>query len=157
MDIRNTEKAFHWIVGLLKKHNIPFQVSGGFAARVYGVNRELNDIDIGIPDESFEEIYTEVKDYVRYGPEHFVDEQWDLKLMSLKYEGQKIDIAGRNEIKFFDKESQSWVPGHRDLLNSEMIEVFGVLVPVIPKEALIAYKKKIGREVDIEDIKQLER
>lgn len=157
MDTRNTEKAFHWIVGLLKKHNIPFQISGGFAARVYGVNRELADIDIGIPDDRFEDILEEVKTYLIYGPEHYLDDEWDLKLMTLRYEGQKIDIAGRDNIKIFDKQQNEWVPAHRDLTISEDMEVYGVIVPVIPKEALIAYKKKIGREVDIEDIKQLEK
>jgi hypothetical protein len=153
---RDTEKAFRWIVGLLKKYNIPFQISGGFAARVYGVDRELNDIDIGIPDDRFGELYFDVKDYLRYGPAHYVDEQWDLKLMSLNYFGQKIDIAGRTEIKFFDKESQSWVFGHRDLIKSEMKEVYGMMVPIIPQDALIGYKKKLLREVDIADIKALE-
>lgn len=154
---RNTEKAFKWIVGLLQKHNIPFQISGGFAARVYGVDRELHDIDIGIPDDRCEELYPEVKEYVRYGPAHYSDEQWDLTLMSLKYEGQKIDLAGRTNITFFDKEIQSWIPGHRDLLKSEMKELFGIVVPIIPKDALIAYKKKLGREVDRMDVESLER
>lgn len=153
---RNTEKAFQWIVGLLQKHTIPFQISGGFAARLYGVDRELNDIDIGIPDDRFEELYPEVKEYLRYGPAHYLDEQWDLKLMSLKYQGQKIDIAGRTGIKFFDKDKQIWIPGHRDLTKSEMKEVFGIIVPVIPKELLIAYKKRLLRDVDIADIKALE-
>jgi hypothetical protein len=155
--IKNTEKAFTWIVGLLQKHSIPFQISGGFAARVYGVERELNDIDIGIPDDRFADLYPEVRDYLRYGPAHYTDEQWDLQLMSLKYEGQKIDIAGRTTITFYDKDTQSWIPGHRDLQVCEMREVFGILVPIIPKDALIAYKTKLGREVDVFDVAQLIR
>jgi hypothetical protein len=152
---RNTEGAFKWIVELLEKYSIPFQVSGGFAARVYGVDRELADIDIGIPDSRFEELLPEVKDYLIYGPDHYVDEQWDLKLMTLKYEGQEIDIAGRDNIKFFDKENDIWIPGHRELTISEPREVYGIVVPLIPKEALIAYKSKLAREVDLEDIRQL--
>jgi hypothetical protein len=152
----NTEKALKWIVGLLQKYSIPFQIGGGFAVRLYGSRRELNDIDIGIPDDRFEHLLPEIKKYVTYGPAHFADDRWDLKLMSLKYEGQKIDIAGRNEIQFFDKESNSWVPGHRDLTNSVFKEAYGIIVPVIPKDALIAYKKKLAREVDMEDVKFLE-
>ena len=156
MEEKNTEAAFKWIVGLLQKHSIPFQISGGFAARLYGSQRELNDIDIGIPDGKFEEIFADVNGYITYGPAHYVDKQWDLMLMSLEYQGQKIDIAGRDAIKFFDEKSNMWVPGHRDLTTSEMKEVFGLTVPVIPKEALIAYKKKLMREVDVQDIKALE-
>lgn len=153
---RNAEKAFQWIVGLLKKHNIPFQISGGFAARLYGSMRDLADIDIGIPDDCFDDLYSDVKEYVIYGPEHYLDDEWDLKLMTLKYENQKIDLAGRDNIKIFDKSQGIWIPAHRDLTISENKEVYGITVPVIPKEALIAYKKKIMRDVDIEDIKNLE-
>lgn len=35
---KNTEAAFKWIVVLLKKHSIPFQISGGFASRFEMVN-----------------------------------------------------------------------------------------------------------------------
>lgn len=153
---RNTKGAFKWIVELLHEHSIPFQISGGFAARLYGSTRELADTDIGIPDDRFEELLPEVKKYIIYGPEHYLDDEWDLKLMTLKYENQKIDIAGRDEIKIFDKTNKVWVPAHRDLTVSEGREVYGIMVPVIPKEALIAYKKKIMREVDILDVQALE-
>jgi hypothetical protein len=153
---RNTEAAFKWIVGLLQKHSIPFQISGGFAARLYGSKRELADIDIGIPDDRFEELYPDIKQYLIYGPERYLDDEWDLKLMTLKYENQKIDIAGRDEIKIFDKTNKVWVPAHRDLTVSEDREVYGIIVPIIPKEALIAYKKKIMREVDVLDVQALE-
>ncbi len=154
--MKNTEKAFKWIVNILNKNNIPYQISGGFAARLYGSNRELADIDIGIPDEGFNIIYSEVKDYIIYGPKHYLDDEWDLKLMTLKYENQKIDLAGRDSIKIFDKLNKKWIPAHRDMTLSENKEVYGIIVPVIPKASLIAYKKKIMRKVDIEDIKNLE-
>lgn len=153
---RDTEKAFHWIIGLLEKNHIPFQISGGFAARVYGVIRELADIDIGIPDADFDSIISDVTPYLVHGPEHYVDEEWDLKLMTLCYEGQTIDIAGRDTIKIFDKGNKKWVPAHRDLTISESKEVYGRMVPLIPKDRLIAYKKKINRDVDKEDVRQLE-
>lgn len=152
---KNTEKAFHWIIGIFKRYNVPFQISGGFAAKIYGVDRDLNDIDIGIPNKFFDVILPEVKEYVTHGPEQYKDDQWDLLLMSLKYEGQKIDIAGRDTISFFDKESDSWVPGHRDLIENETREIYGVKVPLIPVKSLIAYKTKLGRNVDVEDVRQL--
>jgi hypothetical protein len=153
---RNTESAFKWIVGLLHKNTIPFQISGGFAARLYGSTRELADIDIGIPDNRFEELCLDVKKHIIYGPEHYLDDEWDLKLMTLEYENQKIDIAGRDEIKIFDKSKRVWVPAHRDLTISVDKEVYGMRVPVIPKKSLITYKKKIMRDVDRLDIQAIE-
>ncbi|MFZ3016050.1 MAG: hypothetical protein WA101_03610, partial [Minisyncoccia bacterium] len=74
--MKNTEKAFLWIVNILNNKNIPFQISGGFAAKIYGSPRELNDIDIDIPDENFPDIYDGVKQYAIYGPEHYKDAKW---------------------------------------------------------------------------------
>ncbi len=155
MEERNTEEALRWIVGLLNTHSIPFQISGGFAARLYGSSRELADIDIGIPDDRFEELYPEVKEYITFGPVRYLDEEWDLKLMTLKYKNQEIDIAGEDDIKIFDKANNVWVSARRDLSISEQIEVFGLTVPVIPKADLVAYKKKLMREVDQADLRAL--
>jgi len=153
---KNTEAAFKWIVGILQKHSIPFQISGGFAAKLYGVDRDINDIDFGIPDIEFEKILPEIREYLIYGPQHYQDGVWDLQLMTLRYENQKIDIAGRDGIQFFDKTTNMWVSGHRDLTRCEYKSVYGISVPVIPKDSLIAYKKKIMREVDKFDIEALE-
>lgn len=151
----NTEEAFRWIVGLFQKHSIPFQISGGFAARLYGSNREPNDIDIGVPDDCLEKLYPDVKEYVVFGPARHTSKTWDLKLLALSYKNQKIDIAGRDTIRFFDGEE--WVSAHRDLTENTLMEVYGLKVPVIPKDRLIAYKKKLGREVDMHDVDALEK
>lgn len=155
MKDRDTKDAFQWIVGLLHKHSIPFQISGGFAARLYGSERELADIDIGIPDDRFAELYPEVKEYITFGPARYLDEEWDLELMTLKYKNQEIDLAGEDGSKIFDKENKVWISARRDLSKSEHIEVYDLIVPVISKVDLIAYKKKLMREVDQADIKAL--
>jgi hypothetical protein len=152
MEKRNTKEAFCWIVGLLNKHQIPFQISGGFAARLYGSQRELADIDIGIQDGRFDDLYPDVKEYVIFGPARYLDNEWDLKLMTLKYEGQEIDIAGEDDIKIFDKENKSWISGGEDISLAQKQKIYGLSVPVIPKKALIAYKRKIMREVDRLDL-----
>ncbi len=156
MEQRDSGGAFKWIVEILNRHNIPFQISGGFAARLYGSTRELADIDIGVPDDAIDTILNEVSLYIISGPKHYVDDEWDLKLITLKYKNQEIDICGRDSIKIFDKENKIWIPAHRDMTVSEDRIVYGMTVPVIPKQALINYKKKINREVDILDVKAME-
>lgn len=156
MKERNTEKAFQWIVGLLQKHNIPFQIKGGLASRLYGVDRELADIDISIPEDRFDELLPGIKDFIKSGPEQYLDEEWDIKLITLKYEGQYIDIAGAYEKKNFDKVNQKWVSTPSDFTTSVYMDVYGLKVPVIAKGDLMAYKKLILRDVDIIDIKALE-
>ena len=52
--MRNAKTAFLWIIRILKKHRVPYQVTGGLAAKIYGAKRKLNDIDIDISKKDFE-------------------------------------------------------------------------------------------------------
>jgi hypothetical protein len=80
----NTIEALRWVVDILKNNNVSFQLTGGFAAKLYGSTRELADIDIDIEENGFEKIFDEVKDYIIYGPKQYKDDNWDLMLMTLK-------------------------------------------------------------------------
>lgn len=152
--MRNTEAAFHWITNILERHKISYKISGGFAARVYGVIRELADIDIEVKDADIRRIVEEVQPYIIFGPGRYTDENWNLELMTLKYEGQEIDIAGV-EAKIFNHKTKQWEPCSGSLQSVEMREVFGKEVPIESRSSLIAYKTKLGRDVDVEDVKQL--
>ena len=155
--MKNTEGALRWIVEILKKHNIPFQIGGGFAAHVYGSNREIADIDVAIPEEEFNTIFPEIKEYITFGPEHYVDGDWDLQLMTVLYQGQEIDFAGAYQKKFFNHTKQEWTEFPSDFSTSEYREIYGMKIPLMAKEKLIGYKKMLSREVDIEDLKTLDR
>ena len=152
--MKNTEKAFIWITDILEKKGIEYKISGGFAARVYGVSRELADIDIEVKDDDIKIIREQVKPYIMYGPKRYVDDDWDLNLMTLNYEGQEIDIAGIGA-KIFNKKTKQWEDLSSSLDTVEIKEVFGKMVPVESLESLINYKTKLSREVDINDLRQL--
>lgn len=156
MPERNTEAALRWIIGLLQQKQIPHQISGGFAAKLYGSPRELADIDIDIPEHRMEELLPEVRSYLTFGPAQYTDDEWDLKLMTLTYEGQVIDIAGAHKAKIYDKAQGVWVAHVVDFMKNVPHEVYGLIVPVVPKADLIAYKKQIAREVDLIDVAALE-
>jgi hypothetical protein len=81
--MKNSEKAFKWIIDILEKNKIPFQVSGGLAARAYGSDRELADIDIEVSDDNVRDLVPEVKEYITFGPGFYKDDNWDLLLMTL--------------------------------------------------------------------------
>lgn len=151
--MKNTEGALIWIVNILDSKKVQFQVTGGFAAKLYGSPRELADIDIDINDDDFEKIIDEVRPYIIFGPEQFKDENWDLRLMTLEYEGQVVDICG--EATIFDKNNKEWILIKTDFSNCNYINIYSLDVPVISKESLVNYKNKLLRDVDVEDIKAL--
>jgi predicted nucleotidyltransferase len=136
-----TKNALLWITEILNRHNIPFQICGGLAAKLYGSPRPLNDIDI-----------EEVKEYIIFGPEQYLDEKWDLWLMTLNYFGQEIDIGGAIHLKIFDSQHDVWVPFPVDFAKVAWVPVAGIKVPVITKEDLIIYKSLLDgdhQQVDI--------
>lgn len=144
-----------WITGILKKHQIPFQITGGLAARHYGATRPIVDIDIDIPNDKYEAITHEVSSFITYGPAHFKSDQWDLLLMTLKYKGQEIDLSGIYQAKIYNNETASWMELNTDLSFAIMADVFGLQLPVIPKHHLISYKKILSRPEDILDINEM--
>jgi hypothetical protein len=154
---KDTETALRWIVNILQKHNIPFQIGGGFAARLYGVERELADIDIAIPTDKLNELLPEVKDYITYDLRHYLDEKWDCTGMTVKYEGQEIDFVGAQGKKIFDKINKKWIALENDFSNNEYKEIYGIKIPIMPKEKLIAYKSILKRDVDLIDLEELKK
>jgi hypothetical protein len=151
--MKNTENAFKWIIGLLQKNKIPYQLSGGFAARIYGSNRPLYDIDIEIPDKYFDKLLPYVKDYLVYGPQRYLDETFDLLLMTLKYQGQKIDISGCETDRLFNYQTKQWEFCDTKINDVVEKELYGLTVPVIKLQDLVTYKEKIRRPTDLEDVK----
>lgn len=152
---KKTREAFKWIIGILKQHKIPFYISGGFAANIYGSKRPLADIDIEVPDNKIKIIEDIAKKFIIYGPKRYKDRQFDLLLMTLKYKGQEIDICGKNSEKIFNKKTGRWEKESIDLSKATRKKVYGQIVPVIPLKDLIQYKKNIARRVDIKDVNAL--
>ena len=152
---RRTKATFAWIVAILRKEKIPFMISGGLAARSYGVKRPLNDIDIEIPDDAMKRLLPHIRSYIVYGPARYHDESFDLLLVTLRRFGQEIDICGAGSQKLFDKKAKKWRAQRNGLSAAHNKRVFGLIVPVIARKDLLAYKSLLGRDVDREDVRQL--
>jgi hypothetical protein len=153
--MQKIKKALIWITDILIKHQIPFQITGGLAARAYGAKRPIDDIEIDIPEEKFSLIQNEVSSFITYGPAHYKSERWDLMLMTLNYHNQIIDLSGAFQTKIYNSETKQWQNITDDLLKACPLEVFGVVLPVIPLDTLINYKTALSREVDLQDIQEI--
>ncbi|MFH0948947.1 MAG: hypothetical protein V1802_00490 [Candidatus Aenigmatarchaeota archaeon] len=153
--MKKTKEAFIWVVEILKAHKIPYRISGGFAARIYGTKRPLADIDIEVPDKYVDKILPHVQNFVVRGPARFKDKNWDIYLLTIKYKGQMIDFSGTDTEKLFSRKRNRWVKFSADFPKVTRKKVYGKTVNVIRKEDLIYYKNIIRRRVDIKDIKEL--
>jgi len=156
MKEKSTETALKWIIGILNKYSIPFQIGGGFAAYVYGVQRPIYDIDIALPTNKLAVLVPEVQQYITHELKEHKDSHWEFVGMTLKYKGQEIDLVGAQGKKYLDEKTQTWITSENDFSTSETREVFGIRIPLMAKEKLIAYKKNLGREVDLIDVHGLE-
>ena len=88
------------------------------------------------------------------GPSHYKDTEWDVNYLSIDYQCQDIDLIGSNSQKIFNKNTRKW-GNFKINLSSPKKKIFGLIVPVIPKNELIKYKAKIKRDIDLLDVKAL--
>lgn len=150
------KKVLTHLVEALQKSNIEFQVSGGLAAIVHGATRPLYDIDLEIYKEDVETVRALFNDYITEdwnndleGP----DDQFDIWMMKLEIEGVPIDINQVEEVYLISKTGERTL--QTSVMDTEQKEFMGLTLPVLRKEPLISYKRTLGREVDLEDIKHL--
>ena len=152
--MRKSAEALRWIGKILKKSNVPFEISGGLAAKVYGSTRTLADIDIEIPKKKFNVVARQVGPYIIFGPKRYRDKHWDVFLMTLDYGGQKIDIS-ELKAKIFDHSKKRWVVVRANPAKAVSKKVFNTREPIEPKASLIKYKKELSRRVDKIDVRAL--
>lgn len=147
-----TINALHWIIEILNKNKIDYQISGGFAGRIFGSKRELHDIDIDISKKDFNKILPEISDYIIYGPNHYIDAKWNLELITLNYNGQEIDISDSDNVLISNKERTKWISFLTDFSKTLEIDLNGINIKVINPNDFMEYKKELDGEHQIEDI-----
>ncbi len=148
--------ALAWIVGKIEAHGLPYQIVGGLAAIAHGGTRPLHDIDLYVPlDHRASAFLQEIRPHITWGPEAVVDGPWDITYLKLVYEEQKIEIGDASEPKIRNASNGEWVTKIIDFDSSTTKTVLGCEVQVMPVEQLIAYKRILGRDVDVQDIRDL--
>ncbi|MBD3313355.1 hypothetical protein GF345_02850 [Candidatus Woesearchaeota archaeon] len=149
------EEAIKWITGILRKHDVPFQITGGLAAQAYGSERELYDIDIYIPSYGFERIMQDIEDYVVRPPGRTKNSEWNLINMDVEYAGVRLDICNADDASIFDRKSNMWLKQNIDFSESVAVRMFGIDLPMMPKNQLLEYKRTLNRDVDKIDIDEI--
>jgi hypothetical protein len=154
--MKDPAAALHWIVNELQQRNIPFALVGGLAANAYGTSRPLWDIDIDVPERFIPLLANELSEFLTFGPEHSIGEYCDCQIVGFSYHEQEIELSGAESMRIKDPSSQEWLAWPTDLSRVEYRSVFGITVPVMAREQLIAYKRLAGRDTDLLDVQELE-
>ena len=149
-------RALFFMVDFFKENNIPYVLTGGSAAKMYGSPREVIDLDFDVPNECLESIAESLREHATSGPRRHRGEGFNVMLLELEYGGVAIDIGGAEDFEIFDKKNKKWVPDVTDLARFEEISIQGKIICVVPVADLLAYKGKLLREVDIKDIEALD-
>ncbi|WP_461535409.1 nucleotidyltransferase domain-containing protein [Spongorhabdus nitratireducens] len=144
--------ALKWITDYLHQQKIPYLITGGLAAIAYGSKRPLADIDMYIPAEYYAAVLDFGADYISQPSTRYQDENWDLELAELNYEGQLIEICKADNIRMFNQLTGLWEVQPVDFDRHSRIELMGLKVAVMSAKDLIGYKQKLGRPVDLADI-----
>ena len=149
------ERAFNWIIDILESNSIPYLICGGLAAIAYGSVRELNDIDIYVHKCHYKKVSDQGEQFITFGPERYEDKFWSVDYVQLTYEGQKIEVGSDDNIRIFNSMNKCWEKEIMDFSKYSREVLFKRDVKIMSKNDLIAYKNKLGRTVDKEDIRQI--
>ncbi|MES2668205.1 MAG: hypothetical protein V4644_00735 [Patescibacteria group bacterium] len=150
------KEALILIASRLAAIGVEYQVTGGLAAIAHGATRPLYDIDIDIHKEDVEIVRDSFKEFIVEdwnndldGP----DDEFDIWMMKLQIGGVPVDISQIEGCRMRSKGGE-WIPQPGEI-RAEPGSVEGVVLPVQNKEALISYKKVLGRDTDLIDIAQI--
>lgn len=137
------KRTLDWIIPLLKNRHIPFQITGGFAAHLYGAARPINDIDIDLPTPYLDLLIPELEPYITHPAQRHRDATWDLYVCTLDYNGQLIDLTGASDAFIKNKDTGCWDALEMNFDTVVWCNAFGHSLPLQNPADLIAYKLKI--------------
>lgn len=158
-DPQKIGQALGWIVSLLNRYSIPYQLCGGLAAKAYGATRPLVDIDIYAALQDAPQarpFMDEIQPYLIREFAPHLSASWDIRYLALAYQSMQIEIAeSTTNPRFYNHRDGRWEDQVIDFAASTRIFLYGVEVAVMPKDELLAYKSMLDRDVDHLDTAQM--
>lgn len=129
------------VLDVLQHHAIPYQITGGWAAKFYGCDMPLKDIDFDVCEHVLPQLAKHFQPHIVFQGLRYADERWDLQLLTINLAGQEIDFCGVETAKIFNQAKQQWLPYQTDFQRFEKFDFATRMVHVRPPEALLSYKE----------------
>jgi len=165
-EIKRAVQALRFLIPILERYHFQWVITGGFACFVYGVDRQMTDIDIDIntskDSASFQKFLFDIQTYTSQPLSHFVDQNYDNYNLEITYGGQLIDICPIAELKIFDTHTKTYKPFdfYRPTFPTvELVQFHGLTLPLLPKRFIIENKEMLvwQRDSDRTDIAGLRK
>lgn len=158
---QKAHEALSFIIPILEMLNLRWCITGGFACYVYGVPRNLTDIDIDIEvskdDPAFAEFLRLVESRITSPLEHFVDQNYNNYNVEV---AEILDVCPMAEMDIFNKEIGGYENFYKDgFPDIEAVDFLGFKLPLLSKELIIKNKEMLvwQRESDFSDIAGLKK
>lgn len=79
-------------------------------------------------------------------------ESFDVDLLTLEYEGQRIDLGSSDNANIYNPITKEWQVCETHYSNFTEHIVYGLTIPVITWQELVEYKEIIRRPTDLENV-----
>lgn len=138
----------------LRDIGLPFQATGGLAGNLHGSRWPLHDLDFDVADAALPALAERFRAHIVRGPGPYRDAEFALELLTFRVGTVEADVAAASTVRLIDPAGIEH-PAPTDLAAAVPRDFDGQTVPTMPLEALIAYKRIIGRHADVEDLERL--
>ncbi|PAX51780.1 nucleotidyltransferase domain-containing protein [Brunnivagina elsteri] len=150
----NHIKALKQIIPIFHQNNITYRITGGLAGNLYGSQWLLHDIDIEVAQKDMNKIEDLFQEYIAIALMRLVDDEFDLRIMTLEIEHIDVEINQAEEAFVFHNDLA--VPLNHDLSIFNLIIFEKLELRVQPLDEIIKDKELIGRKKDLVDLRQLQ-
>lgn len=147
--------ALRWVRRVLDGSGIPFQLAGDAAAAAHGAARPVRRLELFIAAEHAPALLRAAAEQVIDPPWRRRDDAWDRVALSLSYGGVVIDVCLVEAARFRETATGEWRDAAIDPAASVVRKVLAVDAPVMPRGQLLDQKRRIDREIDRRDVRDI--
>lgn len=144
------------LVGTFQALGVPYVATGGLAGNLHGSTWPLRDIDVDVPGAALARLAARFPAAVRFGPGPYRDAEFELDLLGLTLDGVEVDVSAAESV-VLRRPTGARVPWPTGLARAETRAVGPLRVRVVSLDALLAYKRLVGRVADLRDLETLHR
>ncbi|HUS25937.1 MAG TPA: hypothetical protein VMY99_01140 [Nevskiaceae bacterium] len=133
----------------LMRHGIRYAVIGGLAAMAWGSERPLDDLDVRIGRTDIQTVLDTHRHSVSRELLPYRTEHWKIHVAQIILRGVKVDLQQAEDSQVTGAGGTYAFPDEIAFVEKD---IEGLLLPIMPRDQLIAYKQALSRPQDLADL-----